>query len=97
GADLLAWLHQRPDALSLSHLPVAHGLLNGFGLRQGAVASSVGHDSHTIIVAGTNAADMQVALDAIEEKQGGVGVVMDGKVTAMVPLPIAGLLFDKRV
>ncbi|TBG91639.1 adenine deaminase [Rhizobium leguminosarum] len=76
---------------------VAHGLLNGFGLRQGAVASSVGHDSHNIIVAGTNAADMQVALDAIEEKQGGVCVVMDGKVTAMVPLPIAGLLSDKRV
>lgn len=76
---------------------VAHGLLNGFGLRQGAVASSVGHDSHNIIVAGTNAADMQVALDAIEERQGGVCVVMDGKVTAMVPLPIAGLLSDQRV
>ncbi|MBY5914320.1 adenosine deaminase [Rhizobium leguminosarum bv. trifolii] len=76
---------------------VAHGLLNGFGLRQGAVASSVGHDSHNIIVAGANAADMQVALDAIEEMQGGVCVVMDGKVTAMVPLPIAGLLSDKRV
>ncbi len=76
---------------------VAHGLLNGFGLKKGAVASSVGHDSHNIIVAGTNEADMQVALDAIEETQGGVCVVMDGKVTAMVPLPIAGLLSDKRV
>jgi adenine deaminase len=76
---------------------VAHGLLNGFGLKKGAVASSVGHDSHNIIVAGTNAADMQVALDAIEATQGGVCVVMDGKVTAMVPLPIAGLLSDKRV
>jgi adenine deaminase len=76
---------------------VAHGLLNSFGLRKGAVASSVGHDSHNIIVAGTNEADMQVALDAIEARQGGVCVVMDGKVTAMVPLPIAGLLSDKRV
>jgi adenine deaminase len=76
---------------------VAHGLLHSFGLKQGAVASSVGHDSHNIIVAGTNEADMQVALDAIEEKQGGVCVVMGGKVTAMVPLPIAGLLSDKRV
>ncbi|MDM9620397.1 adenine deaminase C-terminal domain-containing protein [Rhizobium sp. S96] len=76
---------------------VAHGLLHSFGLKKGAVASSVGHDSHNIIVAGTNEADMQVALDAIEEKQGGVCVVMDGKVTAMVPLPIAGLLSDKRV
>ncbi|OCJ09113.1 adenosine deaminase [Rhizobium sp. AC44/96] len=76
---------------------VAHGLLHSFGLKRGAVASSVGHDSHNIIVAGTNEADMQVALQAIEEKQGGVCVVMDGKVTAMVPLPIAGLLSDKRV
>ncbi|WP_430255123.1 adenine deaminase [Neorhizobium sp. DAR64872/K0K18] len=76
---------------------VAHGLLNGFGLKKGAVASSVGHDSHNIIVAGTNERDMQVALDAIEAVQGGVCVVMDGKLTAMVPLPIAGLLSDKRV
>ncbi|KRB61170.1 adenosine deaminase [Rhizobium sp. Root708] len=76
---------------------VAHGLLNSFGLKKGAVASSVGHDSHNIIIAGTNESDMQIALKAIEEKQGGVCVVMDGKVTAMVPLPIAGLLSDKRV
>ncbi|MGN6585200.1 MAG: adenine deaminase [Rhizobiaceae bacterium] len=76
---------------------VAHGLLANFNLRRGAVASSVGHDSHNVIIAGTNEADMQVALRAIEEKQGGVCVVMDGKVTAMVELPIAGLLSDKRV
>ena len=76
---------------------VAYGLLNSFGLKKGAVASSVGHDSHNIIIAGTNEADMKVALDAIEAVQGGVCVVMDGKVTAMVPLPIAGLLSDKRV
>ncbi|HVW58018.1 MAG TPA: adenine deaminase C-terminal domain-containing protein [Rhizobiaceae bacterium] len=76
---------------------VAHGLLANFNLRRGAVASSVGHDSHNIIIAGTNEADMQVALRAIEEKQGGVCVVMDGKVTAMVELPIAGLLSDRRV
>ena len=76
---------------------VAHGLLSNFNLTKGAVASSVGHYSHNIIIAGTNEADMQVALDAIAECQGGVCVVMDGKVTAMVPLPIAGLLSDKRV
>jgi adenine deaminase len=76
---------------------VAHGLLSNFNLKRGAVASSVGHDSHNIIIAGTNEADMQVALRAIEEKQGGVCVVADGKVTAMVELPIAGLLSDKRV
>ena len=76
---------------------VAHGLLSNFNLKKGAVASSVGHDSHNLIVAGTNETDMQVALDALAEHQGGVCVVMDGKVTAMVPLPIAGLLSDKRV
>jgi adenine deaminase len=76
---------------------VAVGLLNAFGLKHGAVASSVGHDSHNIIVAGTNEADMQVALRALEAHQGGVCVVAEGKVTAIVPLPIAGLLSDKRV
>ncbi|TNB48750.1 amidohydrolase family protein [Martelella lutilitoris] len=76
---------------------VASGLLSDFSLKRGAVASSVGHDSHNIIVAGTNEADMQVAVRAIEESQGGVCVVNEGKVRAMVELPIAGLLSDKRV
>lgn len=76
---------------------VAHGLLKDFGLKRGAVASSVGHDSHNIIVAGTNEDDMRVALDAVADTQGGVVVVADGKVLASVPLPIAGLLSDKRV
>ncbi|CAN7374452.1 amidohydrolase family protein [Rhizobium sp. LjRoot30] len=76
---------------------VGYGLLNNFGLKNGAVASSVGHDSHNIIIAGTNEADMQVALEAIGKTQGGVCVVLDGKVTAHVALPIAGLLSDKRV
>jgi adenine deaminase len=76
---------------------VAYGLLKDFGLKRGAVASSVGHDSHNIIIAGTNEADMQVALAAIKDIQGGVCVVADGKVRALVPLPIAGLLSDKRI
>jgi adenine deaminase len=76
---------------------VAHGLLKDFGLISGAVASSVGHDSHNLIVAGTNEADMRVALNTLIEAQGGVCVVDGGKVVAMVPLPIAGLLSDKRV
>jgi adenine deaminase len=76
---------------------VAYGLLKEFGLKRGAVASSVGHDSHNIIIAGMNEADMQVALRAIVERQGGVCVVADGTIRAMVPLPIAGLLSDKRV
>jgi adenine deaminase len=76
---------------------VAYGLLKDFGLTRGAVASSVGHDSHNIIIAGTNEADMQVALAVIQQHQGGVCVVADGEVKALVPLPIAGLLSDKRI
>lgn len=76
---------------------IAHGLLSAFGLRRGAVASSVGHDSHNIIIAGLNEADMRVALDAIAQAQGGVCVVEDGRVVAFVPLPVAGLISDQRV
>jgi adenine deaminase len=75
---------------------VAHGLLQGFGLRHGAVASSVGHDAHNVIVAGTNEKDMQLAISAIKAMHGGVCVVQRGHVVARVALPIAGLISDKR-
>lgn len=75
---------------------VAHGLLRNFGLKAGAVASSVGHDAHNIILAGTNEADMAVALKTIQANRGGVCIVRNGKVVADVPLPIAGLLSDQR-
>jgi adenine deaminase len=75
---------------------VAHGLLKDFNLREGAVGSSVGHDAHNIILAGTNEADMQLALKTIKAMRGGVCVVRDGKILAKVALPIAGLLSDKR-
>lgn len=76
---------------------IAHGLLHEFGLKDGAVASSVGHDSHNIIVAGTNEADMALALATIEAAHGGIVVVRGGEVLAFVALPIAGLISDKRV
>jgi adenine deaminase len=75
---------------------VAHGLLKDFGLRNGAVASSVGHDAHNIIIAGSNEPDMKLALATIKKLRGGVCVVRGGKVVAKVALPIAGLLSDKR-
>jgi len=75
---------------------VAHGLLKDFGLVAGAVASSVGHDAHNIIVAGRDEADMQIAVAEILRHQGGVVAVRDGRVLACVPLPVAGLLSDKR-
>lgn len=75
---------------------VAHGLLQDFGLISGAVASSVGHDAHNVIVAGTNEADMQLAVETLRNCHGGVVVIRDGKIAALVELPIAGLLSDKR-
>lgn len=75
---------------------VAHGLLRDFGLTDGAVASSVGHDAHNIVLAGTNEADMQLALATVKRLRGGVCAVRAGKVLASVALPIAGLLSDKR-
>ncbi|MEO7932996.1 MAG: adenine deaminase C-terminal domain-containing protein [Chthoniobacterales bacterium] len=75
---------------------VAHGLLQNFGLQAGAVASSVGHDAHNVIVAGTNESDMQLAVETLRKSNGGVVVIRDGKIQALVELPIAGLLSDKR-
>jgi adenine deaminase len=75
---------------------VGHGLLKGFHLKSGAVASSVGHDAHNIIVAGVNEADMRLAVETIRGHGGGLAIVENGQVKAAVPLPIAGLLSDKR-
>src|SRR5262249_40917128 len=75
---------------------VGHGLLRDFGLRDGAVASSVGHDAHNIVLAGTNEPDMQLALATVQRLRGGVCAVRGGKVLASVALPVAGLLSDKR-
>ncbi len=75
---------------------VAHGLLKGFGLTQGAVGSSVGHDAHNLILAGSNEADLALVLKTLQKLKGGVCVVRDGRVLAQVALPIAGLLSDKR-
>jgi adenine deaminase len=75
---------------------VAHGLLRGFGLRDGAVGSSVGHDAHNIILAGKNERDMRRALAEIKRMRGGVCVVRDGRVVASVALPVAGLMSDRR-
>jgi adenine deaminase len=74
----------------------SYGLLKNFGLKDGAVASSVGHDAHNLVVAGTNEADMRVALIYLARSQGGICVVQSGQVLAAVDLPIAGLLSDAR-
>jgi adenine deaminase len=74
----------------------SHGLLKDFGLVSGAVASSVGHDAHNLIVAGRDGADMRLAVETIRLSRGGVVVVRDGKILAQVALPIAGLLAEGR-
>ncbi len=75
---------------------VGYGLLRDFGLKDGAVASSVGHDAHNIVLAGTNEADLQLALATVKKLRGGVCTVRGGKVLSAVALPIAGLLSDRR-
>lgn len=71
------------------------GYLKGYGLRRGAVATSVAHDSHNIICVGASDEDMAVAANRIHENHGGIVVVEDGKVIAQLPLEIAGLMTNR--
>ena len=68
------------------------GLVKGFGLKEGAIASSVAHDSHNIIVVGTNAKDILRAVIRVRSRQGGLVFAKDGEVVENLPLPIAGLM-----
>jgi adenine deaminase len=74
---------------------IGHGFVKGFGLKRGAIASSVGHDSHNICVVGADDADMAAAVNRLVELQGGFAVVSDGTVRAELALPIAGLMSDR--
>jgi adenine deaminase len=73
------------------------GFVTGLGLKRGAIASSVAHDSHNIIVAGPTDADMKAAVTAVVEMGGGLAAVGGGKVLASLPLPVAGLMSDQPV
>ena len=70
----------------------ANGFVQGFGLKNGAIASTVGHDSHNICVVGVSEDDMAIAANRLGEIKGGFVVVEDGKVTGEIPLPVAGLM-----
>jgi adenine deaminase len=76
---------------------VGLGLVKGLGLKQGALASSVAHDSHNIVVAGRDPGDMLLAVQTIENMVGGLVVVVRGEVKAALPLPIAGLMSDQSI
>lgn len=70
------------------------GYLQGYGLKRGAVATSISHDSHNIIVVGTNSADMALAVNRVVENRGGIVVTDQNAVTAEVVLEIAGLFTE---
>ena len=70
------------------------GFIKGYGLKKGAIASSVAHDSHNIIVVGTNDEDMAVAANAVLNNNGGLSIAEDGKVLSSMALPIAGLMSE---
>ena len=74
---------------------VGIGLVRGFGLRRGAIAGTVAHDAHNLIVAGTNDADMRAAAQALVEAGGGFAVAEGGRAVCVMPLPIAGLMSDR--
>lgn len=71
------------------------GFLKGYGIKKGAVALTINHDSHNIIVAGTNHEDMAFAVEALVEQQGGVVLVDQQKILEAMPLPVGGIMSDQ--
>lgn len=70
------------------------GLLKGYGVKKGAIGLSIAHDSHNLIVTGTNDEDMATAVQALKEQEGGVVLIESGKIIGNMALPIAGLMSD---
>jgi adenine deaminase len=77
------------------HGNVGRGFVKGFGIKRGAIASSIGHDSHNVCVIGCNDRDMAVAVNRLIELHGGFAAAADGHVVAELALPIAGLMSDQ--
>jgi adenine deaminase len=73
------------------------GFVQGFGLKRGAIGSSVAHDSHNVVIVGTNDQDILKAVETIQAMGGGLVAVLNGKVLASLPLPIAGLMSEASV
>jgi adenine deaminase len=74
---------------------IGRGFVRGFGMARGAIASSVGHDSHNICVVGLDDADMALAANRLGALGGGFVVVLDGAILAEIALPVAGLMSDR--
>ncbi len=75
----------------------AIALIRGFGLKKGALASSVAHDSHNIVVVGVEETDMLMAAHEVARKGGGMAAAAEGEILAALPLPIAGLMSDRPI
>ena len=76
---------------------IGQGFVQGIGLQAGALASTVGHDSHNILVVGVDDDDMRLAVETIAEQQGGLAVVLAGEVIASLTLEVAGLMSESDV
>jgi len=74
---------------------VACGFLKGYGIKAGAVALSIAHDSHNIIVVGVSDEEMEFAVNSLIAQEGGMVLVKEGKVLESMPMPIAGLMSDQ--
>ena len=100
--DALAWDDAAGDRLPCA-LVERHGgsgrvglaWAHGFGLKRGALASTVGHDSHNLCVVGADPADMALAANALRDRGGGFAVAIEGQIAACLPLPIGGLMSDR--
>ena len=92
GINKIAVIERHKDT---GHIGI--GFVTGYGLKKGAVASSVAHDSHNLIVAGTNDDDMALAANCVRENEGGLAVVCDGKVLSSLALPLGGLMCEMDV
>ncbi len=75
---------------------VGVGFTTGYGIKYGAIASSVAHDSHNLIVAGTNDTDMATAANAVRENEGGLAIAVDGRILSTLTLPLGGIMCDRE-
>ena len=71
--------------------------LDGYGIKSGAIATSIAHDSHNLIVVGVDPVDMAIAANCVRKNEGGMATAVGGKVIGELPLPIAGLMSDKNI
>lgn len=79
-----------------TNIPLQIAFIKGFGLKKGAFASSIGHDSHNILAVGTNDVDIQKAINSVVEAKGGMSVINESD-KALLELPIAGLMSNKDI